>query len=30
VISRIGLLVAVTLASAAFASWAFAKYQRSL
>ncbi len=30
VISRIGLLVAVMLASAAFASWAFAKYQRSL
>jgi ABC-2 type transport system permease protein len=30
VMSRIGLLVAVALASAAFASWAFAKYQRSL
>ncbi len=30
VMSRIGLLVAVMLASAAFASWAFAKYQRSL
>jgi ABC-2 type transport system permease protein len=30
VASRIGLLVAVMLASAAFASWAFAKYQRSV
>ncbi len=30
VTSRIGLLVAVALASAAFASWAFEKYQRSL
>ncbi len=30
VTGRIGLLVAVMLASAAFASWAFAKYQRSL
>ena len=30
VVSRIGLLVALMLASAAFASWAFARYQRSL
>jgi ABC-2 type transport system permease protein len=30
VASRIGLLIAVMLASAAFAGWAFSKYQRSV